>query len=272
MHPIEHLRYLAGAQRIDADVLIEEAAHGLGGLDSNRPEMVAACRRLLAQQPASGALWDLVARMVTSPEPRTEAFKVLDEIRSDNTASLLGSSLPDDATVVTAAGSSSFMAGFGRRGDVAVRLLDLDGEGASAERRLTRVEVDAQAFEAVDLFSHVEASDLVAVEALAVGPEEALVGKGAGVCAALAMARSRPLWLVVPACSVMRSEYWSAQQSLLNQGLDRTLGGNRRASHQLEYLALSGVTRVVLGDGLISPEDMQVAKQPLAPELLTGFG
>lgn len=266
MHPIEHLRYLAGAQGIDADLLIEEAAHGLGGLDSNRPELVAACRRLLAQQPATGALWGLAARMVTSSEPRTEGFKVLDEIRSDKVGSVLVASLPDDATVVTTPGSSSFIDGFGRRGDVSVRLFDVDGQAASAERRLTRVEVDAEAFEAADLFGSVEACELVVVEALAVGPDEALVGPGAGACAALAMARNRPLWLFVPAGSVMRREYWDAQQALLKPR------PQFEYRSQFEYVSLEGVTRLVIGDALISPDELMPAEQPLAPELLTGFG
>jgi hypothetical protein len=261
MHPIEHLRYLARAESIDVDMLVEEAAHGLSGLEGNHPEMVAACRRLLAQQPVAGALWDLAARLATAAEPRLEAFRSLEAIRRDRSARRLVSRLPEEATIAIAPGSSTFVEAFGRRGDLVVNVADIDGRGSYATRRLERLDVTAAAFDPSRFYALVETSDVVVIEGLAVGPDEALVEPGGGVLAALAAARDKPTWLVVPERSRVRPEYW---QALLGRTGQPPSGGR-------ETVALSSIDQLTVDGEPGRPGDLSTLDQPLAPELLVGF-
>ena len=70
MLPFERLRYLARYSGDDR-ALVEETADCLADFGDDIPQLVIACRRLLAHHPASGPLWWLCARVVRRGEPRS---------------------------------------------------------------------------------------------------------------------------------------------------------------------------------------------------------
>ncbi|HUC35869.1 MAG TPA: hypothetical protein VMR97_01965 [Acidimicrobiales bacterium] len=105
MHPIERLRYVARAGWAGPSELAAEAAWALADLAEREPAaLVPACRRLLDRQPGCGPLWWLCARVLSAPDPVTEAVVCAEELCDDPTASLLLEALPPGARAVRRGG------------------------------------------------------------------------------------------------------------------------------------------------------------------------
>src|SRR5215213_1608825 len=124
MHPIEHLRYVARARHVDASELVREAAVALGSLRTDAPNLVIACRRIVERHAEVGPMWWLCARMLTSDNPRREAWDIADELECSTVADRLAGCIPDAATVVTIGRPLTVEAALVQRGDVRVLCAD----------------------------------------------------------------------------------------------------------------------------------------------------
>ena len=143
MHPIERLRYVARASGADQGLLVRETAGALASLGFDPPGLVTACRRIIDRHPASGPLWWLSARVLTSNDPVGEAWRAADEIADDPTPDALAHAIPDEATICLLGWPEQIGDALPRRGDLDVLVVDALGEGSGLVRRLQRADVDA---------------------------------------------------------------------------------------------------------------------------------
>ena len=119
MHPIERLRMVARAAGEGPALVAQEAAGALVAFGDDPAGLVTACRRLVDRQPTSGPIWWLAARVLTSTDPTTEAWRAVEQLQDDPTAERVAAALPDGA-VVTVVGLGEHTAdALVRRGDVA---------------------------------------------------------------------------------------------------------------------------------------------------------
>ena len=154
------------------------------------------------------------------------------------------------------------MAALPRRGDVRVLVLDVEGQGSSVVRRLERRDVDAEDVDPARLAGVVEESDVIVVEAGAMGSSAALVDAGSVGLAATARALGKPVWLVAGAGRRLPERYWQAIVERIDEpDLPRFLA-------PWEVLALGLVDRVFTPDGPVGVDDLPPPAVPMAPELL----
>lgn len=85
VHPIERLRFVARARGVPDDLLAVEAAQALLTFADDPAALTAACRRVLARQPACGPLWWVCARLITAESPRRAAWESVELLESDTT-------------------------------------------------------------------------------------------------------------------------------------------------------------------------------------------
>lgn len=134
---------------------------------------------------------------------------------------------------------------FARRGDVEVRVIDVEGDGAGFVRLLERCDVAAVDVDVTGLAPAVAASGLVVLDATAVGPETALVASGSWAAAAVAGAAGVAVWLVAGRGHQIPAAMWPA--------LSRRLAGAATApwDRDHDHLPLHLVDRLV---GPVGPE------------------
>lgn len=206
MHPIERLRYVARAAGAPPDDVVREAAASLAGFAEDPASLVTACRRLIDRHAANGPVWWLCARTLLAADPADEAWRCLDELCADPTVDELSHALPEGSRVVVIGWSDRLGPAFARRGDVEVRVVDLQGDGPGFVRVLERSGVSAVDVAVTGLAPAVGASGLVVLDATAIGPASALTAPGGWAAAAVAHASGVPVWVVggvgrlVPAC------------------------------------------------------------------------
>lgn len=265
MHPIEQLRYVARASGADAGLLVQEAASALSVFGNDPGAMLTACRRLLTRQPGVGPLWWMCARMVTCADARSEARSIIDELREDRTGRELAAGLPDGATVAIAGWPDLTVEALPRRGDVRVLVVDVEGQGPSVVRRLDRHDMDVEDVDAAKMAGIVEESDLVVIEAAALGTAAALVDVGSVGLAATAKALNKPVWLVSGCGRLLLEQYWQAVA-------ERTAEPDQPAFLAAnEVLSIGLVDRVILGSGPVSPSELPAPAMPFASELLVAL-
>ncbi|MEM7323944.1 MAG: hypothetical protein AAF531_12725 [Actinomycetota bacterium] len=265
MHPIEQLRYVARASGADAGLLVQEAASALSVFGNDPGAMLTACRRLLTRQPGVGPLWWMCARMVTCSDARAEARSVIDELRGDRTSRELAANLPDGGTVAIAGWPDLTVEALPRRGDVRVLVVDVEGQGPSVVRRLDRQDIEAEDVDAAKLAGIVEESDLVIVEAAAVGTAAALVDVGSVGLAATAKALNKPVWLVAGVGRILIEQYWQAVA-------ERTAEPDQPAFLAAqEVLSMGLVDRLVGPTGPALPAEVPPPQMPFASELLVAL-
>lgn len=120
MHPIERLRYVAGAGWAGPSLLAAEAAWALADLaEHEAPALVTVCRRLLDRQPGCAPLWWVCAHVLWAGDPVTAAVQCAQDLEDDPTESFLLEAIAPGARVV-------------RRGGI--------GEVASADLAVVEVE------------------------------------------------------------------------------------------------------------------------------------
>lgn len=266
MHPIEQLRYVARASGADAGLLVQEAASALGVFINDPAGLVTGCRRLLTRQPSVGPLWWMSGRMAMSTEPRRTAREIIDEIDADRTARELAHALPDEATVLVVGWPSITVQALARRGDTEVLVLDVEGQGHAAVRRLDRAEVLAEAVDPAHVAGAVEMADVVLVEAGAMGDVAALVDVGNLPAVAVARIAATPVWLVVGVGRHLPEAYFT---EIIDRVTDRD---SPAFISPYEVVSLGLVDRVVTNDGVHLPAELGSSDAPLAPELLTRLG
>lgn len=261
MHPIERLRFVARSQGAPAGLLVEESAAALAAFRDDPAGLVAACRRIVDRQLSCGPLWWLCARLLCSPEPMAEAHAVVAELDADPTARLLAAALPDDATAVVVGRPDQSMASLARRGDVEVLVVDVDGDADAVARRLAHAGCDASGVPARAVGPAVAGAGVVLVEALAVGPGEALVATGSRAAAATARHAGVPVWLVAGAGRLLPPRMWEALVGRWGASVDPFEAAE-------EVLPLDLVSSVAGVAGVVDvDEGLRHVDCPVAPEL-----
>jgi hypothetical protein len=263
VHPIERLRYVARASGADQALLVDETARALGAFTSDPTGLVTACRRIVDRHPTSAPLWWLCARVLTAPDPNREAWAAVDEIARDPTPIELAHSLPDGGTVCVVGWPEQIGEALPRRGDVVVLAVDALGEGSGLVRRLMAVGMDALDVPTPGLGAAVAESDLVLIEALALGPGALLALSGSRAAAAVARHAGVPVWAVAGAGRILPERMWSA--------LTGRLAARGREPWDLdeEIVPLDLVDCVAGPTGPVPPAAALLRTDcPIAPELL----
>lgn len=262
MHPVERLRTVARAGRLEHAVLVRESAMALGALAGDPAGLVLSCRRLLQHHGASGPLRWLCARVVCADDPRTEAWRCVREIDDDPTPGLLRAELPAAATVVVLAWPEVTGEALARRADLRLLVVDALGEGSQLVRSLWSADVEAVPVDEGGLGSAVGAADLVVLEAAAVGPDGFVAVPGARAAAAVARRGEIPVWLVAGTGRLLPGGLWSS----LVAGLDH----EEPWAAEDELAPLDLVDVVVRPSGLVAASDLPSIPPdcPDAPELM----
>lgn len=208
MHPIERLRYVARASGAPADDVVREAARSLAGFSGDPASLVTACRRMIDRHAANGPIWWLCARTLVSAEPADEPWRCLTEFETDPTVGELSHALPEGARVAVVGWPERLGPAFGRRGDLEVRVVDVEGDGPGFVRHLEQLDVPAVDVRVEGLAAAAAVADLVVVEAVAIGPEAALVPPGSWALAAVARTSEVPVWLVAGVGRLVPSGLW----------------------------------------------------------------
>ena len=198
MHPIERLRYVARASGAPQAALVRETAAALGSLAFDPAGLVTACRRVLDRHPASGTLWWLAARVLTTlGDPDEEGWRCADELDDDPTVDELAHALPPEATVCVLGWPELAGEALVRRGDVDVLAVDALDEGSGLVRQLRYAGVDATDVPITGLGAAAAAADLVLLEASAAGPDGIVAVTGSRAAAAVAAQAGVPVWAVI---------------------------------------------------------------------------
>lgn len=261
-HPIERLRYVARAGGAGASVLAEEAAAALGRFASDPAALVTGCRRLVARNLTVGPLWWLAARVLAASDPMAEAGRAARDLAGDRTGLTLAGLLPDDASVVVLGWPEQLGDALRKRGDLEVRVVDVLGEGSAFVRRLEMLEVDAIDVRESGLASAVASSDLLLLEAAALGPDGFVAVAGSHAAAAVARAAAVPVWVAAGVGRVLPRRLWDALVSELDAE-----GDPWDLEEELVPIALAD--QVVGPDGCLPAADAYTrADCPVSPELL----
>lgn len=262
VHPIEQLRWVARASGEGPALVAREAAAALAAFAGDAAGMVTACRRLVERQPTSGPMWWLAARVLGAPvDGSREAWRAAGELEDDATPDKLVASLPDDPVVAVLGWPEHAGAALRRRGDARVLVVDAAGEGHGFARRLRSSGVDAELVAESGLGAAVAASDLLLLEAMALGPSGFVAIAGSRAAAATAVHAGVPVWLTAGVGRVLPARLWDALRARLEvhepwDGAD-------------ELVPLDLVTSVVgPTGGLPAAEAVRRADCPVAPELL----
>ncbi len=210
MHPIERLRFVARASGADQGLLVRETAHALAAFRDDPTGLVAACRRIVDRHPTSGPLWWLCARVLTSPDGQQEAWQAVEEIDRDRTAAELAFALPDEATVCVVGWPEVVGDALPRRGDVEVLAVDALGEGSGLVRRLVQAGSVAVDVPTSGLGAAVASSDVLLLEAVALGPSGFVAVSGSLAAAAVARHAEVPVWVVAGVGRLLPARMWDA--------------------------------------------------------------
>lgn len=262
MHPIERLRYVARAGGSDPAALAEEAARALAGFVDDPSGLVTACRRIIDRHPTCGPMWWLASRVLATNDPRAEAFACVSLLQDDKTTAALAYELPDDVTVTVIGWPELVGAALVRRGDIRSLVVDVLGEGTGLVRRLEQGDSRTDEVPPANLSGAVRWSNLVLLEASAVGPDAFVAVAGSMAAAAVAAHTDAQVWLVVGEGRLLPERLWQSVVDRMDQA-----GEPWEADEELVPLAL--VDRVVGPRGLESVEALlRRTDTPVVPELL----
>lgn len=196
-------------------MLASEAAGALAAVAGDPHELLPSCRRLLDRNPTAGPLWWACARLLTAADPAAEARAVQSDLSADQVGLSLALDLPDDATVTVVGWSEVAGEIAARRGDV--RLLIVADAASNVEDDGTIALVPP-----LGLGAAVAASDLLLLDAEAVGNQEALVAPGSLAAMATALRVDVPVWLTVSVgCRLPPALFSTLVKRLFPPGLDR---------------------------------------------------
>jgi len=265
VHPIERLRYVARASGADQGLLVGETARALAAFDGDVAGLVAAARRVIERHPTSGPLWWLCSRVLTAPDGLRDAWAAVSELEADTTSVELAHALPAEATVCVIGWPEVAGEGLPRRGDVEVLAVDALGEGSGLVRRLLQSGVDAVDVPVTGLGAAVALSDLLVLEAVAVGPTGFLAASGSLAAASVARQVGVPVWLVVGVGRLLPGRTWDAIGARLDAA------GGDPWDRDEELVAMDLVDRVCGPGGLVTPDEaLRRVDCPVAPELFGG--
>ncbi|WP_436795137.1 hypothetical protein [Actinospongicola halichondriae] len=262
MHPIERLRYVARSGGADHSALAEEAARALAGFSDDPSGLVTACRRIVDRHPTSGPMWWLASKVLASNDPRAESVRCVTTLQGDPTAAAFAYELPDDVTVTAIGWPEQIGEALVRRGDIRSLVVDSLGEGAGLVRRLEHADSPSDEVPPANIGGAVRWSNVVALEASAVGPDGFVAVAGSLAAASVAATTDAEVWLVAGEGRLLPERLWQALTDRLDQAgepweLDE------------EIVPLSLVDHVVGPKGKESVEAMlRRTDTPIVPELL----
>lgn len=259
---MERLRSVARARLLDPGVVARESAAALAALGDDGAGLLLSCRRLLERHPTSGPLWWLCARVVCAADAPAEAWRCADELEGDPTAGVLATEVPDDATVVVVGWPEVAAGALARRGDLRSLVVDGRGDGAALAQRLRAVDADAVDVDDAGTGPAVATSDLVVLEAAALGPTAFVAAPGSWAAAAVARHAGIPVWLVAGVGRSLPLGLWTASAR-------RRGGGEPWVAHH-DVVPLELADAVVRPDGRVALAEgvRLLADCPDAAELL----
>ncbi len=200
--------------------------------------------------------------MATATDPRMTARDVIIAHRDDPTPREVAAAIPDGARVVIAGWPDQAVSGLLRRGDIEVLVIDIDGQARSVVNRFDRADVLAESVDPERIAGAVGASDLVIIEAAALGDAAALVEVGSLTAAAVARATKTPVWLVSGRGRHLPEAYF---RSIVERTDDPDLPAWLSPT---EVIGLGLVDRVITEAGIHLVAEMPPSPTPLASELL----
>jgi hypothetical protein len=251
--PFERLRHLARYSGDDR-ALVEETADCLADFGDDTPQLVMACRRLLAHHPANGSLWWLCARVVGAANPAVASADAIRVMERDRTAARLASVLPfpHDEPIAVLGWPQSAGNALSERPDLDVVVIRPANADVGMRARLGRAD------RVTRMVNESEAMALgcthLLVEALVASPTHALVPEGvADLRWALPDVES---WLVVPVDRLLPDRMFS----VIQEHIDEDAG---------EVAAVADFTKIA-GPGGLDPAERLATRVdcPVAPELL----
>ena len=202
----------------DPGLVAQEAAAALAACAGDPAALVIGCRRLVDHQPVSGPVWWLAARVLAAPDPVAEAWRAAAELEDDPTPAACGYHLPEDARVTVLGWPDQAAAALRRRGDCRVLVVDVLGAGSALAGSLRRGGGDVVLVDESGLGSAAAASDVVLLEAWALGPSGLVATAGSVAGAAVGHASGVPVWVVAGAGRVLPGALWDALVARLAEG------------------------------------------------------
>jgi len=210
MHPIERLRYVARADGSPQSTIVAESARALTAFADDPAGMVAAVQRLIAHHPTAGAMWWMGGRVLTAPNGAREAFALSEEIEDDPTARELTKALDPEVTVLVVGWPPEIGEALARRGSGRVMVVDTGRESAGLHQFLDHRGVDVLLVPLEGLAAAVRASDIVAIECEAGGPDAGLFGAASASAAAVARCAGVEVWATVGVGRMLPQRLWDA--------------------------------------------------------------
>ncbi|HEX7096514.1 MAG TPA: hypothetical protein VF183_11570 [Acidimicrobiales bacterium] len=262
MHPIERLRAVARASSISPTLAVQETATAMAAVANDPFALVTAARRMIDRHPAAAPLWWFASRVLTAADPRAEARRAAEEIGEDRTAVELAHALPDGATVTVLGWPEVVAAALVRRGDVEVRVVDVHGEGSAFASRLQRYDIAAIDVPPEAVGAVAASSELVLLEAEAMGPTAVLARSGSRAAAAVARHAGVAVWAAAGVGRALPAQMWDAL--VRRAGLE-----DEPWDADDELVPLDLVDQVATPRGICSVTDaLYDIDCPVAPELL----
>ncbi len=267
MHPIERLRLVARAEGVSPSLLVREAAAALAGLGDDPVGMVTACRRLVERHAGVGPMWWLAARVLTAADPGAEAWRAVTELDEDATSATLAAALPGEATTLLVGWPAQVGDAVRMRGDLEVLLVDCAGEARGLAHRLRNLGMEVLEVPDAGLGAAVLQSDLVLLEASALGADGFVAPRGSYAAEAVADRAGIPVWVVAGVGRVLPRPLWEAVGQRLGEGSDEP------------WDRLEEVVPLTLADQVAGPQGIGPVADasgrvdcPVAPELLRPAG
>ncbi len=255
---------VARASGEDPGLLAREAAAALAGCADDPRALVMACRRLVDRQPASGPLWWLAARVVSSADPDREAWRSAELLRVDETPAVVAAALPDDPVLTVLGWPEQVTEALRMRGDARVLVVDALGDGSLLAAALDRAGSEAALVPEGGIGAAVASSTLVLLDASAVGPGGFLAVSGSRAAAAVAYTEQIPVWVVAGAGRILPPPLWAAM-------VDRVTARGPPWDAAWEVVPIELATAVVGPDGPLAPANaLERVDCPDAPELTGG--
>jgi hypothetical protein len=190
-----------------------------------------------------------------------EAWKAADEIEADATPRALAHALADGSTVCVLGWPELIGEGLVRRGDVEARVVDVYDEGGGLVQRLFQADSDVVDIPVAGLGAAVATSDLLVLEASAVGPTGFVAVSGSRAAAAVAHEAGVEVWSVAGVGRVLPDRLWT--------GVAERLRTDEPWEATDEIVPVGLVDQFVRPRGLSTPElALSRPDCPVAAELL----
>lgn len=266
---------VAGAAGDDPGLIALEASASLMALAADPGALVTACRRLVDHQPTCGPVWWLAARVLAAPDPGSEARRAAGELADDPTEAVLAAELPPDAVVCVVGWPDQAAGALRHRPDLTVLVVDAGREGAALAAHLNGEGGQATVVPESGLGAAAARSDIVVLQASALGHGGVCARSGSRAAAAVGRDSGRPVWAVAGVGRVLPEALWDALvdripggQAWPGQAPGGQAPGGQAWDRPDEVVPLRLVDQVVGPEGVVPAEESRSrADCPPVPEL-----